>query len=129
MAVEQSILKATKAMLDIAGDDSSFDSSIMTHINGALADLLDIGAGPEDGFVVIDADDIWDDLQESPVMTEWIKNWLYLKVRLVFDPQQTGFLMDAHQKQIDEATWRISNKKDGERYKATHPTMTVIGGN
>lgn len=132
MAVEQSILKATKGMLDVAPDDDSFDATIMTHINGALSDLNDLGVGPAEGLVISGDTEIWDDLEELPSDTERIKNWLYLKVRLIWDPPQTSFLLDAHNKQIEEATWRLVDKRDMERYAAEHPDFleegVIIGG-
>lgn len=129
MDVEQSIFNSTKVMLDIVGDDDSFDKQIMTFINSALFDLSDLGVGPDAGLVLIDQDQTWEELGEQESMTEAIKNWLYLKVRLVFDPPQTSFLMEAHKAQIDEATWRLVNKKDGERYRIAHPQSVVMGGN
>lgn len=121
MVVEQSIFKSTKVMLDIAPGDTSFDPQIMGFINSALSDLADLGAGPPNGLFVTGDGEEWGSLGESPALTERIKNWVYLKVRLFWDPPQTSFLLDAHTKQIDEAAWRIVNGKDGDRYLASHP--------
>lgn len=132
MAVEQSIFKSTKTMLDIASGDDSFDPQVMGFINSALSDLVELGAGPPNGLFVTGDGEEWDDLEESPALTERIKNWVYLKVRLFWDPPQTSFLLDAHTKQIDEAAWRIVNGKDGDRYSASHPIYLggdiVLGG-
>lgn len=126
MDLEQSIFKATKVNLDVAPGDTSFDAQIMTFINAALADLEDLGAGPVNGLSITGDDEIWEVLGEDAIMTDRIKNWLYLKVRLVWDPPQTSFLLDAHQKQIDEAGWRITNKKDGERYAARQAGVVEV---
>lgn len=132
MALEQSIFKSTKNMLDVAPSDGSFDDQIMGFINSALSDLVELGAGPSDGLFITGDTEVWESLEESPALTERIKNWLYLKVRLFWDPPQTSFLMDAHTKQIDEAAWRIVNGKDGDRYTAQHPVYlggdVIIGG-
>jgi hypothetical protein len=121
MVVEQSIFKSTKGMLDIASGDTSFDSQVLGFINSALADLVDFGAGPPAGLFITGDTENWNSLSESPAQTERIKNWLYLKVRLFWDPPQTSFLLEAHTKQIDEAAWRIINGKDSDRYLASHP--------
>lgn len=132
MAVEQSIFKSTKGMLDVAPGDTSFDSQILGFINSSLADLVELGAGPPNGLFVTGDDELWEGLEESPALTERIKNWLYLKVRLFWDPPQTSFLLTAHQDQINEAAWRIVNGKDGDRYSASHPVYLggdiVLGG-
>jgi hypothetical protein len=121
MVVEQSIFKSTKLMLGIAPDDDSFDAEVTGYINAALSDLVELGAGPPNGLFVTGDGELWAALNESPSLTERIKNWVYLKVRLFWDPPQTSFLLDAHQRQIDEATWRIVNGKDGDRYLANNP--------
>jgi len=121
MVVEQSIFKSTKVMLDIGPNDSSFDGQVLSFVNAALSDLVDFGVGPSAGLVITGDTEVWADLDESLSDTERIKNWIYLKVRLFWDPPQTSFLLEAHTKQLDEAMWRIINKKDGERYVATHP--------
>lgn len=121
MVVEQSIFKSTKVMLDIADGDASFDNNVLSFINAALSDLTDLGAGPSDGLVVTGDTEEWEALTENASDTERIKNWVYLKVRLFWDPPQTSFLLDAHTRQIDEAAWRIVNKKDGDRFVAAHP--------
>lgn len=115
MAVEQSILKSTKANLGIGVDDTSFDTEVLTFINGALSDLVDFGIGPDSGFEVTGNDEEWVALTGDNLDLNRLRTWLYLKVRMVFDPPQTSFLQDAFQKQIDEASWRMINHQDRER--------------
>lgn len=132
MVVEQSILKSTKELLDVAPDDDSFDSKILGHINAALSELNDLGAGPALGLFITGDTETWDDLEESPVITERCKSFIYLSVKRDWDPPQTSFLLETHQKQIDNAGWRIVNAKDGDRWIATHPQYVeadvILGG-
>lgn len=121
MAAEPSIFKSTKVMLDIAPDDESFDGQIMTLINGAFSDLSDLGAGPSAGVAITGDGELWASLTESPATTNRIRTWLWLKVRLQFDPPQTSFLIDLLQKQLDKAEWQIVNNKDGLRWLDEHP--------
>jgi hypothetical protein len=116
MTVEQSIFKSTKANLDIGLDDPSFDGQILTYINGALSDLVDYGVGPEEGFQIEGEDETWEELIGQQLDLNRLKTWLVLKVRLLFDPPQTSFHLEAANKQIEELTWRMINRRDGERY-------------
>jgi hypothetical protein len=116
--VEPSILKSTKTQLDIASDDSSFDNQVMGYLNGVLPDLLDFGLGPSEGFFIEDDSATWEDLLGDGAIGQLgrVKNWVWLKVRLLWDPPQTSFHLDSHEKLINEAAWRIINKLDGDRY-------------
>ena len=132
MVVEQSIFKSTKIMLDIATGDDSFDAQVMGFINSVLADLVDFGVGPADGLTITGDTEEWEDLGESPSDTDRIKNLIYLKVRLFWDPPQTSFLLEAHNKQIEEATWRIVNKRDGALFVSENfdeDLLVLDGGN
>ena len=114
--MEQSILISTKKLLGVGPDDDSFDLDIMLHINAAFSTLHDLGVGPLAGFVVEDATKVWDDLfvnpEEHQVILAKIKTYVYLKTRLIFDPPNSGFLLDAINKQIQEFEWRISANRE-----------------
>lgn len=118
MVVEQSIFISTKAMLDIAPDDDSFDSQVLGFINGALSDLVDFGIGPPEGFEIEGDEEEWVDLLGTYPDLNRVRTWLYLKVLMLWDPPQTSFLVDMRQKQIDEVAWRLIDKEDGDRYLA-----------
>lgn len=114
--MEQSILTSTKKVLGVAADDDSFDLDIITHINSAFSNLHDLGVGPLMGFVIEDDTANWDAIfdipEEHKVILSWIRTYVYLKVRLVFDPPGTSFLLDAINKQIQELEWRINAKRE-----------------
>lgn len=118
MVVEQSIFISTKDVLDIASDDPSFDSKVLSFINGALSDLVDFGIGPPEGFAIEGDGEEWGDLLGDYPDLNRVKTWLYLKVMLLWDPPQTSFLIDMRQKQIDAIEWRLMDKEDGDRYEA-----------
>lgn len=116
MAVEQSIFLSTKTKLDIATGDASFDPQVLDLINGVLSDLVDLGIGDPLGFHIGGDEERWEDLLGGDGRMERVKTWLFLKVRLLFDPPQTSFLLDLQNKQIDELTWRIINQRDGDHW-------------
>ena len=44
---------------------------------------------------------------------EAVKSYLYIRVRLLFDPPQSSFLLGALEKQADEFLWRLANSTEG----------------
>jgi hypothetical protein len=107
--MEQSILLSTKKILGVAPDDDSFDLDIITHINSAFSNLHQLGIGPIDGFVIDDEEAEWADFGiSSPPMLSLLKTCIYLRVRLLFDPPGTSYLLGAAERQVQEHEWRLS---------------------
>ena len=125
---EQSILQSTKKILGVTPEDESFDLDIITHINSAFSTLTDLGVGPETGFVIEDSDPVWTDfLEDEQVMLAKVKTFVYLNVRIIFDPPVNGFVMDALRKQIEECTWRLSVNREAKDWvdPDPHPRVDV----
>lgn len=101
------ILADTKKILGVAPDYIAFDLDITTHINSTLSILSDLGVGPASGFSIEDAGTDWDELPASPKQLALVRTYLYLKVRLLFDPPATSYLIEAMEKQIAEHEWRL----------------------
>lgn len=112
MPMDDSILTSTKKNLGLAEEFTAYDPDIITHINAILSVLHDLGIGPDDGLYIDDEDATWEDLSESPAQTNQVRSWLYLRVRMLFDPPTTSFMIDAVQKQIAEFEWRLSINRD-----------------
>lgn len=108
--MEQSILTSTKKILGITEDYTVFDLDIITHINTAFSTLAQLGVGPADGFMIDDATYMWEDfLGEVPdFQNNSVKSYVFLKVRQLFDPPQTSYLITAVEKQIQELEWRLN---------------------
>lgn len=126
--MEQSILKSTKKVLHIGPDDESFDLDILTHINSAFSTLHDLGLGPEDGFAIEDDTVEWDAfLADTPVYLNRtatlnrVKTFVLLSTRLIFDPPNTTFVLDALKNQLQEVTWRLSVSREGNEWVDPHP--------
>lgn len=107
-----SILTDTKKILGLAEDYTAFDFDVATHINSAFSNLEQIGVGPIGGLVIEDKTATWDQLAVPPSWLALVKTYVYLKVRMIFDPPSTSFVIDAMNKQIDEHYWRLSNYKE-----------------
>jgi hypothetical protein len=110
--MEQSILISTKKILGLTNDYTVFDLDIITHINGALSVLSQIGVGPTNGFYVEDSSDLWTDFIPNSSILSLVKTYVFLKVRMLFDPPATSFLITAMNEQIKEYEWRISTLRE-----------------
>lgn len=107
--MEQSILKSTKKILGIGPDDTSFDLDVLTHINSTFSDLQQIGVGPLEGFGIEDDSVEWADyIEDDSEQLNRVKTYMYLKVRMLFDPPTTSYLLDAYTKQLEQCEWRLS---------------------
>lgn len=122
--LNSSILITIKKLLGIADEDTSFDMDITIHINSALLTLNDLGVGTEQPFVVESKDQTWAQfIQGSVSEYESVKSYIYLKVKLIFDPPGTSFAIDAMQKLVDEYAWRLNVRAEGAFVKDT--TLTT----
>lgn len=103
----ESILTSIKRCLGIAESYIEFDPDLVVYINSAFAILLQLGIGPEDGFSISDGTEVWSDFFVDRVDLEHVKNYVYLRTRLIFDPPQTGYLVDAVKSQLSELEFRL----------------------
>ena len=103
-----SILTSTKKVLGIAEDYTVFDEDIIMHINTAFSTLTQLGVGPVDGFMIMDATAEWDEFIVDDIQYNAVKSYVFLKVAMLFDPPQTSYLIAAKEKQIEELEWRLN---------------------
>lgn len=109
MSVElNSILTSIKKLLGIQEYYDHFDTDIIMLINMNFLTLHQIGLGPKDGFSIQDKTSKWEDFIIDPFLTEAVKTYVYLKVRLIFDPSGTSYVLSAMQAQVKELEWRFS---------------------
>lgn len=112
--MEDSILTSTKKILGLAEDYTAFDLDVITHINAAFSILAQLGVGPWAGVFIDSADYFWSDLEIPDNQRMLVKTYVYLKVRMLFDPPTTSFLIDAMDKQIKEYEWRLNVFREWE---------------
>lgn len=101
-----SILDSIKQMLGVEPSDDSFDGELIIFINSALSTVNKLGVG-SDGFRIADNTAIWTDFLLDRTDLEEVKTNVYLRVRLVFDPPQNSFAINAIKEQIAESTFYI----------------------
>jgi hypothetical protein len=91
-------------------------SIFMMHINTVFSTLHQLGVGPDEGFAIEDASATWDDYLNGDLRLNNIKTYIYMRVRMIFDPPTTGFLLTSMKEQIQEMEWRISVRREGDEY-------------
>lgn len=110
---EDSILTSIKKLLGLNADDKSFDTDVIIHINAALATLNQLGVGKKVSFAVSDESATWTGLfGDNLTLNGLIKTYVYLKVKLVFDPPTSSFVLESIKQSISEYEWRINAAVD-----------------
>jgi hypothetical protein len=89
----QSILSTTKKILGLDDNYNAFDLDVIIHINSVLADLSQLGIGPAEGFEITGPEETWDSYLGGDPNLNAVKSYVYLRVRLLFDPPGTSYLM------------------------------------
>jgi hypothetical protein len=106
--MENSILLSTKKILGVSEDYTAFDLDIITHINAAFSTINQLGVGPSEGFSIQGEAETWLDLELPIPQLSLIRTYVFLRVRLLFDPPGTSFLINAMNDQIKELEWRLN---------------------
>ena len=112
MEFTDSILDSMKKLLGISNDYNHFDQDIIIHINTAFMSLRQIGVGPKEGFAVHGSKATWGDFLPDMKTLESVRTYLYLKVRLIFDPPTNSAVVEIFNKNINEIEWRLNSEVD-----------------
>lgn len=122
--MSDSILWSIKKVLGIDPDYTAFDLDILLHINSVFSTLAQLGVGPEEGFMIEDATTRWSDFMAPDPRYNSVKTYVFLRVRILFDPPGTSFLLEAYRKQIDELEWRLNVTREDDEW--TPPTISTV---
>lgn len=105
----ESILTSVKKLLGPGADNNDFDTDIIIHINSAFAILTQLGVGPSEGFSIDNEFPIWDDfISTEDKRFRMVKTYVYMKVKLVFDPPTNSSHLQALKDAVDEYEWRLN---------------------
>lgn len=105
--LEPSILKSTKKILGLDPGYDAFDLDVITHINSAFSTLSQLGVGPKSGFFIDGETQSWSDYYGDDPFLNMVRSYVYLKVRLAFDPPSTSFAITAIEEQLKEMEFRM----------------------
>lgn len=106
--MNDSILTSIKKLLGIAEDYEHFDTDIIMHINSVFMVLNQLGVGPATGFRIEDKTSTWDEFVEDELRFEAVKSYIYLKVKLKFDPPLSSAVIQVYNELIKEYEWRLN---------------------
>jgi hypothetical protein len=114
--VAPSILTSIKKTLNLSESDTSFDDVITLHINSVFSTLTQLGIGPAEGFMIEDATTTWDAFLGTSIQQNHAKSYVYLRVRLIWDPPNTSFAIESMNEQIQQLEWRMNVQREGESW-------------
>lgn len=130
--MSESILSSTKKMLGLDESYTAFDPEILIHINTAFSNLNQLGIGPAEGFMIEDKEPTWDAFLGEDLRFNSAKTFMYLKVRMYFDPPATSFTQTAMERQIQELEWRLNALREtvvAEAAETANALVWEIDGN
>lgn len=104
--MEDSILKTIRRMIGPDEDYEHFDTDLIVHINAAFSRLCQLGVGPERPFRIHGLEETWCEFIDTGELED-VKQYIYLSVRVVFDPPASAVIMDAYQEQIRKLEWLL----------------------
>lgn len=106
----ESILTSIKKLLGISEDYTQFDADIIMHINTVFLNLTQLGVGPESGFSIEDDNTYWEDFIDikNNSQLQAVKSYMYLKVKLLFDPPLSSAVIESTNRMISELEWRLN---------------------
>lgn len=107
-----SILTTIKKVLGIDEAYTHFDQDIIMFINTAFLSLNQIGVGPANPFSITDNTKIWADFFGEREDLEAVKSYIFLKVKLMFDPPSNSFVLDSIDRQLTQIEWRLNHQVD-----------------
>ena len=123
--MEASILISTKKVLGIPEDYTVFDLDVITHINTAFSTLTQLGVGPINGFIIEDEAAVWADFIGNDLQYNSVKSYVFLRVRQLFDPPATSYLIAAFDKQIQELEWRLNVHREETGWVDPDPDLIM----
>lgn len=109
-----SILNSIKKLLGMPSEYTAFDADIIIHINTIFANLAQMGVCPnEHGFQITDNSTTWSEFTNDDMLINNVKTYIYLKVRLIFDPPANSVLVESINNNIRELEVRLYTQKGG----------------
>lgn len=106
-----SILTSIKKLLGITEYDDSFDTDVILDINSAITILNQLGVGVN-GFIIRDKDPTWDEFLTNGEPLELVKTYIFIKVKLMFDPPASSTILESYERQAREYEWRLQVAAD-----------------
>lgn len=127
--MSDSILFTVKSALGLDPENTPFDIDVIMHINSVFANLQQLGIGPSNGFMIMDGKPTWEEFLGQDNTLNSVKSFVFLKVRLLFDPPATGPAIAAMQDLAKEFEWRINVARETKQWTSPMPPPTGVSDN
>lgn len=116
--MEESIFESIKSLLGPDASYDVFDQDILIHINTAISVLTQLGVGPATGFIVTGPDETWQDFIGDDKTLQMVKTYIYMKVKIAFDPPANSSVLNAYNEACKEYEWRLNVETDPYKLQA-----------
>ena len=113
----ESILRSIRKMIGPDETYTHYDTDLIIHINSVLAVLTQLGVGPSEGFFIQDESATWNDFLGNDPKLEMVKSYVYMKVKLAFDPPSSSAVIDSMNRSISEFEWRTNMAAEEKKQK------------
>lgn len=111
--MNDSILGTIKRMLGYEPDAViPFELELMVHINTAFSRLTQLGLGPKTGFSISDGTAVWSDIIPDGMNLQNVKDFIYYKVKIVFDPPASTSSLETIKEEIKLLEFDIQSEVD-----------------
>lgn len=109
MPLTDSVLDSIKPIIGIQESETSFDQTLIIHINSVFMILNQLGVGPDSVFTIQDNTATWSQflLDGDDAYLALTKSYMALKVQAIFDPSTSGIVSNAIEKVILEMESRL----------------------
>lgn len=123
--MEYSILKSVKKNLGLEPSYIVFDGEIIMHINTAFSTLSQLGLGPDGGYAIEDDASEWEEFIDTTTELSSVKTYVYLRVRLIFDPPTASYVLKSFEDQLKELEWRLNTLREGTQWADPNPVVVI----
>lgn len=110
--MDESILLNIREMCDVNVDDCSFDGQLIPLINSYLFRSAQFGVGTAGFLVASDAETWRDFIGDNAEKFAALKNYVSIRVKLVFDPPENSALAAALKEEAKELEWCLYTEAD-----------------
>lgn len=104
--MDESVLNTIKKMLGLDASYDAFDTDILVNINSVIQALSQLGVCTS-SKVITGASETWSYLLDNFSDVSSVKTYIYIKVRVLFDPPSSSYVLQALSEQAKEIEWRL----------------------
>ena len=112
--MNDSILVSIRQFLGLGQNDDAFDTDLIILINSNFSVLRQLNVGPKTTFKITGVSELWSSFIEDKDYLELVKEFIGLKVKMIFDPPSNSFVMKAYEERVAELEWRLNMFEDKE---------------